>query len=171
MTALAALKAQFNRRRPAVLVASVWLLGLILGWWFVRAGGIPLVLRVRSASMKTHSFFFMLIGCATLYGSVALILQFFSRHWILCIVLMKALFFSASGFAISAAYQSAAWLIVSLLLFSDFWISAIFLWYCYRTLSSKSLRKNEFLVCFGVTILVISLDHFAVSPFLMMLFT
>lgn len=157
----------FHRQdaRRCLLLAAACFAGLVLGilWgshtgiisdsWMLGALTSPLSIPGLTAILLVP---FLLIALAI----------FYSRLWLLCLTLVMKMFcFGACGWALTAFFGSAGWLVRFLLMFSDSMMLPMLCFLALRRCTGR-LSRGDFLLGVGWMVLVGALDFWLVSPFL-----
>lgn len=154
-----------------VMLVIIWILGLCFGTYCANVSSdivsflMPALLFQRlSISGMIFALFFPLVLSYTFCLLSA-------RFMVFLLAFFKAVCFSYTLFFIYAYYGSCAWLIYSLLLFSEILASAIFLWLWIKLLTKSSF---EIKIAFIYATLILSIvgltDYFLIAPFLLTVF-
>ena len=100
-----------------------------------------------------------------------ILMRCFNSYWILPIVFLKALIFMCCFGSIVIIYRNAGWLASGMLLFSDFFLVVLLLYFWFRALSEKGfVAVSTILLYVLASFLIGCFDYFFVSPYVTMLF-
>lgn len=91
--------------------------------------------------------------------------------FLLLITFLRAFFMGIVGCFFHLYYESAAWLVKSLVLFSDFALAIVFLWFTYGNFTEKVRQYSMRLtVCVLLTMVVVFFDYYVIYPVVALLF-
>lgn len=159
-----------SRRSSILLLACVWMTGLILGVFFSARSSDSYFLLMRTAASSRVSIAGLIASAYLpfLFSAFAVLI---GKPWLLYpLSLIKAL---ASGFGFSGAalaFGSAGWLAQPLLFFTDVCLLPVLCWFMIRHIGgAENSLKRDFFLCTAAAVLVGCLDYCVVSPFLAML--
>ncbi len=146
-----------------VLFCAGWILGLILGTAAAAHADLTVISWMRPFALRRVSIVLLLMWCCLPFLITAWAVLIQRSEILIFLVFCRCFFFSLLVWLELRAFGSAAWLMVPLSRFSD-WLSLVLL--CWFTLGSlRGFRKREFSVCLFLTVLVVIVDYFAVSPY------
>lgn len=145
-----------------------WFLGILLGCFFAEPFSVSLM---RSAVLQPVSIVgvFVCIFLPLIFSFVS----FYANKPIIILIVcfLKAVAYGFSCLLVYRTYDSAAWLIQVLFLFSDscFMIVLFVVWFR-RFLGVGSPGVSELWMCTAIGIFLASADYFVISPILEGLF-
>lgn len=154
-----------GRRTLVVFLASVWVLGLVLGLATVFVSDPAFLALLQIAPDCPVSVGGLLISALlpTLFTAMAVII---SCRWLLIpIAFLKAFLLSALSCGFVLAYSSGGWLVAVMFLFSDYLCTCALLWYWFRLILKKPAAVHCFAVLAVFTVAGF-LNYWYISPFL-----
>ncbi len=158
-------------RLQRVLVAVVWISGLILGIFLSRPISSDTFALIRTIRYSQTSFlrlflflvFPLILSVAVVWLRVPIL--------ILPLVFIKAVCFALCASVIILAFDDAGWLLSRLYIFSDTFAVIVLLWFWNRYINGWTFKlKTDFVLCFIVLFIICCIDSLFVSPFTSMLF-
>ena len=167
------LKVKLRFRLPKISIETaifltVWIAGLIFGTIMAAAASDAYFLLMRIAPKSTVSIIGLAVTVLLPFLLTAFAVLSDRSLWLYPICFTKVFAFAFSGYGISAAYGSAAWLVRFLFQFSDILTIPILFWFTFR--HHKGRRpgwKRDFGIGCVLELLVCCLDLWFISPFLM----
>ena len=161
---------RLQNRGRILIFSCLWLLGFLLGLYFITASGDSFLILVREAALNKPSlsgllfvmYFPLIVSFTAIYFSSPGIIYFWA--------LIKSFLFSSCLCGIVAAFGSSGWLVRSLLLFSNSAVTVGILLFWRRTLTHTYRKAMKELLIFAVVFTAIGfIDYFLVSPYLAIL--
>ena len=148
-----------------LLLIAFWCVGAALGI-LIANGNVDFLASLLRQSYPRGSFAVALSGILPIFA--VYLVHYLRLSWlILPILFLKAIADSVVLMGIVAAFGSAAWLVGSLLLFSDKISTVFLLYFAGKCLSDRSQTHAA---CFFSVLIAIAVtvffDHFCISPFL-----
>lgn len=160
-------KAYICHRTPEMVLAGIWLVGLLAGGVSFSKAGIHYFLLMRSAVFCSVSIV-GLFACNFLPFLLSAFAVFFNKPRLLYwICFFKAFIFAGCSYGIMVSFGSAHWLVRLLLQFSDCCLVSVLCWFCLRHINGNLYAvKRDCIICTGLIAAVGMLDYCVVSPFL-----
>lgn len=157
----------FFQKGPSFQLLFLWILGLVCGVWFAFSAGESYFSLMRSAPTARTSIIslwgilflpFMISAFAVLMDTPVL---FFSVSF------AKSFFLAFTSVGALLAFPTGGWLVRLLLMFSQICISPVLLLFMLQCLSgNKQSLPGTCAAAGGYAILVASIDHCYIAPFL-----
>lgn len=150
-----------------ILLAFLWISGLLCGMFFISAAGdlfsslmyAAAFCRVSIVGLAAVLLFPLIVSAVAVYMAVP--------AFVLPICFLKAFCYGCVLFVSSAAFGNAGWLMRILLLFSDSCMMVPLHWFWCRHLSGRrDSLKRDLTVCVVLAAFIGSVDYFLVSPYL-----
>ena len=155
-----------DRKIAPLILAFSWSFGSLFGVLIVRSASEYFVPFVRSVVSGTVSVSGLLASVLFpfLFSELAIL---YRRSFLYLICFIKAFCLGVCVKGIALAYGSSAWLIYSLLLFSDNLIIPVLYAYWLRALEGSSFQRNlSFMVHVIYSVIIVLLDVYLISPIL-----
>ncbi len=160
-----------NHRLFNILLALIWILGIILGFYFAFQATVSvshLMLSVIDSRLSIVGLLFVLIFPLLF---VFVVLRLSRPLLVLPVIFTKAFFFSCCVFSVAFASGDAGWLVRWLFIFSDSCSVIVLLWFSFRNMAeNREGLRTDFLISLIISAAIGCIDYFLVSPFAMMLF-
>ena len=154
-------------RKPYLLFAAVWIVGMALGTSLSAAASNSFSSVMRMAPQSPVS----VVGLAVtvllpfLLSAFAVYKDKPQALYVVCFIKIFHLMFS--GFSIWSAFGSAGWLVRFLLQFSDICTTPILCWFSLNNIDGRKIRwQRDLLISAGIYMCVCCLDLLFISPFL-----
>ncbi len=152
-----------SKNRMAVFCFS-WVLGLLLGTIAAAHAELSVVSLMRPAALRRVSIVLLLMWCGLPFLITVWSVMIQRFEILLLLTFCRCFFFGFFLWLEIRAFGSASWLMVPLSRLSDWFSLAVLCWYALACLRGSG--KWEFPLCLLVTVIVVVVDYFAVSPYL-----
>lgn len=161
---------RFQRKGSIVILAFLWILGLVCGLYIVSAAGDSISSlmgaicynRVSIVGLAAVLFLPLVITAIAAYFSAPALIYIFCSFKALCV--------GCCLYGVVLVFGYSAWLIRLLLFFSDSIIAVLILWLWYRYLYLvRDTVWRDLTICAAVAGAIGIIDYFLVSPYLVML--
>lgn len=151
------------------LILILWVLGLLTGCILVKKAATSSFSQMRML-VNSHVSIFSVLLITFFPLVISAIALWFSKPWLLLpLAFTKAFLFGFVSSCVMVAFGNAAWLVRWFVLFTDSVMSVCYLWLWLKEGTSDNIN-GLLLTSIFASIVVCSLDYFAVSPYLCMLF-
>lgn len=151
---------------PVFLLFCSGTFGLILGTLFAAFADASVFSLMRQVSFGPVSIV-VFSASQLLPFLIAAYAASISRLWLMHTVCFCKLFlFAYSGTIVWIAFDSAGWLVRSLLLFSQILLVPLLCWYCFRQVMHGGSQRNDLLICLGIAVITALCDCLFIAPFL-----
>ncbi len=164
------LRSRSQRKGSILMLALIWVLGLACGLYIVSSAG-DFLSSLMSVISAEHASIVGLAVVLFLPLAITAFAAFFSSPAIIYLFCgFKAICLGCCLGGVTLAFGCSAWLIWTLLFFSNSASVALMLWLWYRyfCLGSYTFRR-DLMICIAAAVAVGIIDHFLVSPYLAML--
>lgn len=161
----------FWRKGAALILASFFFLGHLLGVWFSGSASDTLCVTMRAAVGSRMSILGLMSAMILpfLFSAFAVYLK--QPMLVIPVAFLKAFFFSYVGYGIFTACGSAGWLVTWLAMFGS--LCSLPVLYCYWQLhlNGKPFDLRLFFLGLGCLLIIGCIDYFVISPFLLNILT
>ena len=153
------------------LIILFWLIGLLSSLYFTLETTAFSSALMRSVTEDRLSIIGLFLMLTFPFLISAVLLRFTRPLWILPVVFFKAFIYSCCLYGLTFAYGDAGWLVRWLLLFSDSCVVVLLLWFWLRNASGDLVTyKSDLLLCCFLSVLIIGVDYYIVSPISVILY-
>lgn len=156
----------FWHRHCALVLASSFLLGHLLGVWFSGIASEHYLSAMRAVVSSRVSIIGLLSSMVLpfLFSAFAVYLQ--QPVLLIPIAFMKAFLFSYLGYGLYTAWGSAAWLVTGLTMFGSLCSMPVLYWYWLRHMGGRRFEILPFCLILGILVMIGMMDYCLIVPFL-----
>ena len=159
----------FKNRTSTFFVGLSWIVGLFIGG-ALTIEPFNITTAFSSVALLNPSLVQLCLIRIIPFFLIAVCSAFSLSYLSIGIIFSKALLYGYCSSGIIQSFASAGWLILFLLLFSDFIAIVFLLWFSIRNMTRKrNSLKFDLLFCVTIVLVACYIECRAVSPYLIML--
>ena len=143
-----------------------WLVGLVVGAFVATCASATHKSWARLIADSRVSIWSLLASLSVPFLLSAILFEFSLFGLVVPLIFGKAFSFSWCVCALLVGFADAGWLLSRLLVFSDFVVSVLLIWFCFRGLDQNAhRRRTDLLLCIVLSFAVGCIDFCVISPF------